>query len=203
MTTSGIEKILVVDDETELKNSLVEALAAHGYEVAGFTSGEEALAVLREQPFDVLLTDLMMPGMDGLTLLRESLAIDPHLIAIIMTGPGTIQTAIDAMRIGAFDYVRKPCRVQTMLPVLTRAINTRHLRLENLQLRGTVAIYELSQTIAFALDPQTIINKLADAAVQQTDADEVSVLLPTGEEDEFYVAAARGEQHGTSHESGR
>lgn len=193
MTNNAIGKILIVDDEIELKNILVEALITKGYEAAGFTSGKEALAVLREQPFDIVLTDLMMPAMDGLALLREALEIDPHLVVIMMTGQGTIQTAVDAMRAGAFDYVLKPFRLQSMLPVLTRAMNSRHLRLENVQLRETVAIYELGQTIAFALDPQTIISKLADAALQQTDADEVSILLPTGAGNEFYVAAVRGE----------
>src|SRR5439155_15376091 len=76
----------------------------------------------------------------------------------------------------------------------TRAMNARHVRLENMQLRETVAIYQLAQTIAFTLDPQTVISKLADAVLQQTDADEVSVLLPTSESgDELYVAAVRGE----------
>ena len=153
MTNNGIGKILIVDDEAELKNILVEALSVQGYQTAGFTDGEEALAVLREQPFDVLLTDLMMPTIDGLTLLREALAIDPHLIVIVMTGQGTIQTAVDAMKFGAFDYVLKPFRLQTMVPVLTRAMNSRHLRLENLQLRETVAIYELGQTIALRWIP--------------------------------------------------
>ena len=194
MITSSIGRIQIVDDEVELKNVLVEALTSQGYETSGFTSGEDALAALRENAFDVVLTDLMMPGMDGITLVKRALQIDPHLIAIMMTGQGTIQTAVDAMKEGAFDYVLKPFRLQTMLPVLTRAMNTRHMRLENLQLRETVAIYELGQTIAFTLDPQTVINKLADAALQQTDADEVSVLLPVGDgSDELYVAAVRGE----------
>ena len=79
------------------------------------------------------------------------------------------------------------------MPILTRALNARRLRLENLQLRETVAIYELSQTIALTLDPQTILSKLADAALQQTNADEVSILLPTEDGQELYVAAVRGE----------
>jgi PAS domain S-box-containing protein len=192
MVTSSIGKILVVDDEVELKNILVEALTSQGYEASGFTDGEQALGALREEAFDVLLTDLMMPDMDGIMLLRESLQIDPHLICIMMTGHGTIQTAVDAMKGGAFDYVLKPFRLQAVLPVLTRAMNARHVQLDNLQLRETVAIYELSQTIAFTLDPQKIISKVADAALQQTDADEVSVLLPTADGDELYVAAVRG-----------
>ncbi|HEY5838902.1 MAG TPA: PAS domain S-box protein, partial [Pyrinomonadaceae bacterium] len=193
MTNTGIGKILIVDDEVELKNTLVEALASQGYETSGFTSGEDALAAFRTEAFDVILTDLMMPGMDGIALVGEALKIDPHVIALVMTGQGTIQTAVDAMKVGAFDYVLKPFRLQTVMPVLTRAMNTRHIRLENLQLRETVAIYELSQTIAFTLDRQTIVSKLADAALQQTDADEVSILFPTEEGDELYVAAVRGE----------
>src|SRR5712691_8077671 len=189
-----VGKILVVDDEVELKNILVEALTSQGYEASGFISGEEALAVLRGEAFDVLLTDLMMPTMDGISLVKASLEIDPHLIAIMMTGQGTIQTAVDAMKVGAFDYVLKPFRLQTMLPVLTRAINTRHLRLENVQLREAVAIHELCDSIAFTLDPQTVLSKLADGALTQSEADEVSILLPTSDGMELYVAAVRGEK---------
>src|SRR5207237_1329605 len=193
MSETIIGKILVVDDEIELKNALVEALSAQNFDVAGFTSPVAALEALRTQSFDVLLSDLMMPEMGGIQLVKEALIIDPNLIAIIMTGQGTIQTAVDAMKAGTFDYVLKPFRLQAVMPVLTRAINTRRLGLENLQLRETVAIYELCQTIAFTLDPNTIISKLADAALQQTEADEVSVLLPIEEGNELYVAAVRGE----------
>ncbi len=194
MIANSIGKILVVDDEVELKNILVEALVSQGYEAAGFTAGEAALEALRGQAFDVLLTDLMMPGIDGIEIVREAIQIDPNIVCIMMTGHGTIQTAVDAMKVGAFDYVLKPFRLQTMLPVLTRAMNTRHLCLENVQLREAVAIHELSETIAFTLDPQTVLSKLADGALTQSEADEVSILLPTSDGDELYVAAVRGEK---------
>ena len=194
LSSSPVGKIIVVDDEPELKNILVKALSAQGFEVTGCSSGHQALSELRQKEFDLLLTDLMMPEMDGIVLLEAALKIDPHLIGIMMTGQGTIQTAVDAMKVGAFDYVLKPFRLQTLIPVLTRAINTRRLRMENLQLRETVAIYGLCQTIAFTLDPQTLLSKLADAALQQSDADEVSILLPTNEGTELYVAAVRGEK---------
>ena len=189
-----VGRILVVDDEFELKNALVDGLSAQSFDVRGFTNGHEALKVLRTESFDILITDLMMPEMDGITLIKSALEIDPHLIPIMMTGQGTIQTAVDAMKFGAFDYVLKPFRLRTLMPVLTRAINTRRLRMENLQLRETVAIYSLCQTIAFTLDEQTVLSKLADAALQQSDADEVSILLPTDDGKELYVAAVRGEE---------
>jgi PAS domain S-box-containing protein len=189
-----VGKILVVDDEPKLRSVLVESLRRQGYEVAGCSSGRDALAKLRERDFDLLLTDLMMPEMDGIALLKAALEVDPHLVGIIVTGQGTIQTAVDAMQMGAFDYVLKPCRMQTLMPVLTRAMNVRHLKLENVQLRETVAIHSLCQTITFTLDPQTVLSKLADAALQQSDADEVSILLPTSDGTELYVAAVRGEK---------
>jgi PAS domain S-box-containing protein len=193
-TNPPLGRILVVDDEPELQSVLVESLERHGYEVTGCSSGRSAIGELGKRDFDLLLTDLMMPEMDGIALLKAALAIDPHLIGIMLTGQGTIQTAVDAMQVGAFDYVLKPFRLQNLLPVLTRALNMRQLRLENLQLRETVAIHELTQTIAFTLDPQTVLSKLTEAALQQTQADEVSVLLPTTDGTEFYVAAARGER---------
>ena len=191
--SSKLGQILVVDDEVELKKALVEMLNEQGYDALGCTSGTEALEALRRQNFDVLLSDLMMPEMDGVALLRAALEIDQNLVCIIMTGQGTIQTAVDAMKVGAFDYVLKPFRLQALLPMLTRAINVRRLHQENLQLRETVAIYELCQTIAFTLDRQTLLSKLADAALQQSEADELSILLLTADGSELYVAAVRGE----------
>jgi len=189
-----VGKILVVDDETELKAVLIESLIAQGFEATGYSSAQDALKALQIENFDVLLTDLMMPDMDGIALVQAALEIDPDLVTLIMTGQSTVQTAVDAMKLGAFDYVLKPFRLQTLLPLLTRALKTRWLRSENLQLREAVAIYELSQTIAFTLDPQTVLDKLADAALQESAADEVSILMPTADGLELYVAAVRGEK---------
>lgn len=162
--------------------------------VKGVTSGQEALAALQEQDFDPLLTDLMMPGLDGTTLLRAGLEIDPHLVGIVMTGQGTVPTAVEAMKNGAFDYVLKPFKLNAILPILARAISVRRLCMENVQLEETTAVYELSQAVAFSLDSNTILNKVADAVLQQCEADEVSILLQTPKRDGLYVALVRGGQ---------
>ncbi|PJC76342.1 MAG: hypothetical protein CO013_00420 [Syntrophobacterales bacterium CG_4_8_14_3_um_filter_58_8] len=187
-----VGRILVVDDEAELMSALCEMLAGQGYETMGFLTGAEALAVLKEREFDLLLTDLMMPGMDGIELIRAVLEIDPNLIGIIMTGHGTVQTAVEAMKTGAFDYMLKPFKLNTLLPLLTRAMQVRNLRLENMQLKETVAIHELGKAISFSSDLNAILNKIADAALQQCSADEVSIMLPTKSGRELYVAVVRG-----------
>jgi PAS domain S-box-containing protein len=184
--------VLIVDDEIELTTALGEALIDQGYEVVGLVSAREALALLQEQDFDLLLCDLMMPEMDGIALLRAALDIDPHLVGIIMTGQGTIQTAVDAIKVGAFDYVLKPFKLQALLPVLGRALQVRQLRLENVQLRETVAIYELGQAIAYTLDTRTILHKIAEGARQQVNGDEASILLPTPDGEALFIAAVRG-----------
>jgi DNA-binding NtrC family response regulator len=132
-------RLLIVDDEVELKSALCETLADEGYATVGATGGAEGLKALEKQDFDLLLCDLMMPGMDGIQVLRKALEIDPTLVGIIMTGQGSIPSAVEAMKVGAFDYVLKPFDLKTMLPILERAMETRRLRAENVRLRQYVA----------------------------------------------------------------
>jgi PAS domain S-box-containing protein len=190
----NLGRILVVDDEQELMTVLCETLAGKGYETKGFTSGGKALEVLKNQDFDILLTDLMMPEMDGIALFKDALKIDSNIISIIMTGQGTVQTAVEAMQSGAFDYILKPFKINFLLPLIARAMEMRRLRLQNIQLQETVAVHELATLIAFPFDIRTILNKLLDAALQQCQADEASIML-TAEDDknELYIAIAKGE----------
>jgi signal transduction histidine kinase len=130
--------LLIVDDERSLMVALRETLQAEGYQVTGVTSGADALAALRQSGFDLVLTDLMMPKLDGIALLHEMLAVDPHLAAIIMTGHGSIPTAVAAMQSGAIDYVLKPIRLNALLPALERALTVRRLRVANAELEKRV-----------------------------------------------------------------
>ena len=170
-------RLLVVDDEARQMEALCRTLEPDGYDVAGFASPVAALEALRTSPFDVVLTDLMMPGMDGITFLRAAIEIDPDLVGIVMTGHGTVPTAVDAMKVGALDYIVKPFKLSAIRPVLTRALDVRRLRLENIRLREAVGIYELSVAIARTLDSETILARVADAAFQQSRACEVLVLV--------------------------
>lgn len=138
MSDTPSSHLLVVDDEVPLMVALRNTLRDEGYHVTGATSGAEALALLRKVRFDVIMTDLMMPQMDGITLLRQALADDPNLVGIVMTGHGSIPTAVEAMKAGAIDYVLKPFKLSTALPALERALMLRRLRLRNAELEKRV-----------------------------------------------------------------
>jgi DNA-binding NtrC family response regulator len=166
--------LLVVDDEVELMRALCESLSDQGFTVQGFSNPTEAIEALREGEFDILLSDLMMPGTDGIQVLKQALEFDPNLIGIIMTGQGTIQTAVEAMKSGAFDYVLKPFRLQVMLPILDRAMDVRRLRMENVRLRQYVdrltfesARYRIVGSSAAMRKVEAMIRKVApsDATV--------------------------------------
>ncbi|MEP7000414.1 MAG: ATP-binding protein [bacterium] len=132
-------RILIVDDEAPLMYALTNTLKIYGFDCVGVTTGTEALDVLRDQKFELMLSDLSMPDMSGIELLQAALQIDPDLVGIIMTGQGTVTTAVDAMKSGALDYILKPFRVSVVLPVLSRALAVRRLRLENVALQQRVA----------------------------------------------------------------
>jgi light-regulated signal transduction histidine kinase (bacteriophytochrome) len=118
--------------------ALCDTLGDHHFETTGFSSASAALAELEKTEFDLLLTDLMMPEMNGIELLQTALKKRPNLVGIIMTGEGTIATAVEAMKSGALDYILKPFKLSAILPVLDRALAVRRLRLENAALERRV-----------------------------------------------------------------
>jgi DNA-binding NtrC family response regulator len=146
MSTPKRPKVLVVDDEVELMRALCDGLAGHDFAGTGLTDPREAVEALKGGDFDILLTDLMMPGMDGIQLLRAGLEADPNLIGIVMTGHGTVPTAVEAMKTGAYDYVLKPFKLQSILPMLNRGLELRRLRLENVRLRQYLEALEFESS---------------------------------------------------------
>ncbi len=131
MESEPINRLLVVDDEPAQVEALCRTLEDEGYSVLGFTGAGAALGALRTGTFDIVLTDLTMPGMDGIAFLNAAREIDPGLAGIVMTGHGSISTAVEAMKAGALDYILKPFDLRVILRVLARTQAMLRLRREN------------------------------------------------------------------------
>ncbi|MBM4396854.1 MAG: response regulator, partial [Deltaproteobacteria bacterium] len=136
-------RILVVDDDAAIRRLMFDVLRRAGHVVECVESAELAHPRLDDVDFDLVVVDLALPGQDGADFLREALRANPDLVAVVMTGQGSVRSAVDCMKTGAFDYIQKPFPPSALLGVIDRGMEVRRLRTENIQLRETVAIYEL------------------------------------------------------------
>ena len=121
-------KILLVDDEERFRTTLAKMLKAQGLEVTALGSGREALAELEKQPYDVMVLDMRMPEMDGIAALTEIKKIAPQTEVIILTGHESMDAAVEAMRLGGYDYLLKPCPVEDLLAKIESAYERKMTR---------------------------------------------------------------------------
>ena len=108
-------KILLVDDEIIFTNNMSKLLTSRGYIVTAVNNGESAIRALEEKDFDVVVLDLKMPGMDGITTLKEIKKLEIFTETLILTGHGSVDTALEAIKIGAYDYLAKPCEIDELV----------------------------------------------------------------------------------------
>lgn len=117
-----VVRILVVDDDEVYREILRDAIMMDGVEIVMASDGVEGLARLQEGPFDILISDLNMPRMDGLSLLKNAREHHPYLIMIVVTGYGSLGSAIEAIRLGAYDYLQKPFKIEEMVVTARNAV---------------------------------------------------------------------------------
>jgi DNA-binding NtrC family response regulator len=165
MSSKGI--IHVIDDEPVIHDVLGQLLTSEGYEVELSASGEEALGKYTPHSADVILLDLLMPGMDGIEVLRRLKKIDPIAAVIIITAYGSVESAIAAMKMGALDYIQKPFKHDDLLLTIERAIERKRLQEENLRLKD-----ELKQKFSFS-------NIIGKSQAMRTVFDLVQAAAPT------------------------
>jgi len=130
-------KILIAEDDLTGRETLAEAFADRGYKPITAVNGKEALAVLKSEEIDLVVTDLVMPGVDGMSVLKEAVPICP---VILITAHGTIDNAVDAMKLGAFDFVSKPIHLPHLFALVERALQMKTLTRENENLRKRVEL---------------------------------------------------------------
>jgi response regulator RpfG family c-di-GMP phosphodiesterase len=170
-------RILVVDDERVIREILAEFLSLEGFSVHTVEDGEKALTELRLAPYDLLITDLKMPRLSGLQLLERVEAERLGVLTVLMTGFGTVETAIEAMKKGAYDYLLKPFKVEEVIHVVRRALHRQRLQAENIRLREALTIYKVSEAIALSHDLDHIFQVILRAAIDEAKADVATLHL--------------------------
>jgi two-component system, NtrC family, response regulator HydG len=168
--------VLVVDDDHEMAAVVCDVLREAGYHAVGASHGAEALAIVKRECPDLLISDLRMSGLSGHQLQLELKRVAPNLPVIIITAFGSIQTAVESMKLGAFDYITKPFSNDELLLVVARALEARSLRQEVRRLRGELArSYGLPNIIATNSQMVAVLEMLKQVA------DSPASVLPTGE----------------------
>ena len=170
-------RILAVDDQRYFRELIAGMLAEEGFEAQTASSGEEALHILENTDFDIVLTDLVMPGMDGSELVHRIKDRDPEQEIVVVTGVVDVKTAVDAMKLGATDYLLKPFDRRTLSVSLegilqNRRIKTEHARLleENIEYIGERTLYERALGIFSTLSIEPLAVRIVEALCLETRA---------------------------------
>ncbi len=156
--------LLVVDDDASNLSTLARILSREGYEVVQAASGREAMAELRSRPVDLVLTDLKMPGMSGIELLRAVRTVDHDVEVVVMTAYGTVESAVEAMKEGAYDFVSKPLKRVELLKVLAKALEKRSLLMENKRLREQLGEGRAGEVIGRSLGMRSLLDEVEQVA---------------------------------------
>lgn len=179
-----INRILVVDDEEDIIESLSRSLSRRGYEVETALTGEEALEKVKKGRFDVALLDINLPGINGIQVLEEIKKITAEIEVIMITGYGSIDSATESLKKGAYDYIQKPLSGDKIVVLIEKAI-------EKHQLTDIVALYEISKAIFSTIEMNSLSKIIIDLAMKVIRADDVSIMLFDGQ-GKLYIAFANG-----------
>ena len=167
--------VLVVDDDEANRITLERILAREGYRVVHADSGRAAMERLRDERVDLVLTDLKMPGMSGIDLLKAARKVDPEVEVVVMTAYGTVETAVEAMKEGAYDFVAKPLKRIELVSTLEKALEKRMLQVENRRLREQLAAIGEGEIVGRSDTMRALLDE-----IEQVAPSDATVLL-TGE----------------------
>jgi signal transduction histidine kinase/DNA-binding response OmpR family regulator len=188
----GRYRILVVDDEEIIRQLLVRAFGENGYHVEAVEEAEAALKIIKEDSFNLLITDLKMPKVNGMDVLKEIKSVNPYMEVIIITGYPTIELAVEAVKIGAFDFICKPFDLEQMKTTVTRCLEKQKFSINHIKLGELATLFEISKTININTDIESLLAKILDSALEIVKAKKGSILLLDENTKELTIRAARG-----------
>ena len=184
-------RILVVDDEKVIRDILSDFLTMEGFIVRAVDDGHAAMAEMERRSYDLVISDLKMPRMGGLDLLDAISSKGFNVLTIIMTGFGTVETAIEAMKRGAYDYILKPFKVEEVVHVVRRGLDRQRLELENMRLREALSLYKVSEEMSRHLALEAVVELVASAALEEARADMVTLLLEETPDSNIFTECVR------------
>ncbi len=184
-TNQHAERILVVDDELYIREILSELLSSEGYVVHTVENGQVAFEQLCTQPYDLVITDIKMPVMGGMELLSKIHEHNIKVMIIMMTAHGTIETARDSIKKGAYDYILKPWKIDELIMTIQRALEKGRLERENIQLKEALGHYKISEAMSSTLSLNAILKMIVDFAKREVEADCVNLVLCNPEDETF------------------
>ncbi len=177
------EKIIIVDDEADVLDLCKRILVGKGYQVKTADNGYEAIEIVKQDHFNLLLTDIKMPGMNGLEIAQALKKYDPGLICVTMTGYSTMDMVIEALKLGIDEFMMKPFTPEELSLVVTKALEKEQLRKENFRLRSLIPLFELNKTLMGTVEVDRVLQHLLEVVQKETRADLAG--LYTFEEDKI------------------
>ena len=184
-------RVLVVDDEKVIREILSDFLTMEGFVVRTVEDGEAALAELQQRSYNLVISDLKMPKMGGLELLERINGLNLNILTVIMTGFGTVETAIEAMKKGAYDYILKPFKVEEVVHIIRRGLDRQRLELENIRLKEALSLYRISEALSQSLSLDHVLELVVDTVLETMRADVVTLLLRDAPGSENFVERIR------------
>ena len=186
------ERILVVDDEEMIRDLCYHILTGEGYQVLTAENGADALRELAQNPVELMITDIKMPGIDGLELFERVKQTGGDIVTVFITGHGTLDTAIEALMRGVEGFVLKPFTEQELLGAVERAITKSRLQKENIRLKAIIPLFEISKVLVSEFDLAGLFRIITEVIVQEFQADRLSLMLIDEVGGELMIRASHG-----------
>jgi signal transduction histidine kinase/CheY-like chemotaxis protein len=171
------ERILIADDEADIRDLCARVLSAEGYQVRCVDNGLEAVDAAHQETFDLLLTDILMPGLGGLEAAQAIQEFVPDIVCVVITGHGTMDMAVEAIKLGFYEFVAKPFTPEELVRAVGHALEREHLQRENVRLKAFLPLFELNKAFMSTVDVQALLQQVADVACQAVRADRAFLVL--------------------------